>query len=295
MASRHIDNPSVQRANMKFIRASMGTPLLSREREQLLTRRWREKKDEGALHELITAHMRLVISIASKFRNYGLPLGDLIQEGHIGLMEAANRFEPERENRFSTYATWWVRAAIQDYVLRNWSIVRAGSSASQKSLFFNLRRLKAKLGDGNEASAQIARELDVNPKDVEAMAARFSGPDQSLNGPVADGEDTQWQDFLADERPDPESLVMEKSNARVRNRWLNEALTALSPRERTIIRKRQMTEPAATLDELGQKLGVSKERVRQIEQKALDKLRHNLTGQLAKAGLDGDKSLFFAA
>ncbi len=178
---------------MKFIRTSMREPLLERAHEMELARRWREKKDEGALHELIRAHMRLVVSIATKFRNYGLPVADLIQEGNIGLMEAANRFDPARENRFSTYATWWVRATIQDYVLRNWSIVRTGSSAAQKSLFFNLRRLKAQLKDEDNSTQMIADELGVSTRDVDNMSQRMMGPDQSLNSLLFESEEaTHW-------------------------------------------------------------------------------------------------------
>ena len=295
MASRYIDSSDVQKANLKYIRHSMGEPLLEREREMELARRWREKKDEGALHALIRAHMRLVVSIAARFKNYGLPMGDLIQEGNIGLMEAANRFDPARENRFSTYATWWVRATIQDYVLRNWSIVRTGSSASQKALFFNLRRLKAKLKDEKDSTRMIAEELGVSTRDVDSMSQRMSGPDLSLNSPLAEGEDAELVDFLPDERPNPEDIVVARKTGETRAQWLNEALLTLSPRERAIVVKRQMADEAATLDDMGRKLGVSKERVRQIEQKALGKLRAHLLGKLHDAGLDGDKSLFFAA
>lgn len=295
MALRHIDSPEVQRANLKFIRNSMHEPMLERAHEMDLARRWREKKDEGALHELIHAHMRLVVSIASKFRNYGLPMGDLIQEGNIGLMEAANRFDPSRENRFSTYATWWVRASIQDYVLRNWSIVRTGSSAAQKSLFFNLRRLKEKLKNEDDSTQMIADELGVSIRDVNNMSQRMMGPDQSLNSPIVESEDVEIQDFLSDDRPSPEDSIAHIKNIEIRTRWIQDALSSLSSRERAIIAKRQLSDKSMTLDELGVKLGVSKERVRQIEQKALEKLRKNLLGKLHDAGLDDDKSIFFAA
>ena len=190
----------------------MSAALLTREREQDLARRWRGAGDEAALHELVLAYMRLVISTATRFRNYGLPMSDLVQEGAVGLMQAAARFEPEREVRFSTYAAWWIRSAMQDYILRNWSVVRTGTTAAQKALFFNLRRLRAKIEDGGGAlddrgRALIAQELSVNLADVEAMEIRLSGADQSLNAPIgADGED-QWQDFLADQRPTPEESV----------------------------------------------------------------------------------------
>ena len=293
MAGKHIDSPEVQRANLKFIRTSMDTPLLEREHELDLARRWKDKKDVAALHELIEAHMRLVVAIASKFKNYGLPLGDLIQEGNIGLMEAANRFEPDRENRFSTYATWWVRATIQDYVLRNWSIVRNGTSASQKALFFNLRRLKSQLRETENSTALIAKELGVSEQSVEDMSQRLAASDQSLNSPLVANEDAELQDFVADERPNPEDIVIGARNAETRTRWLNEALGTLSARERAVIRERRMADNGATLEDLGKELGISKERVRQIEQRALEKLRELLTGKLDKAGLGSDKSMFF--
>ncbi|MGF1627677.1 MAG: RNA polymerase factor sigma-32 [Alphaproteobacteria bacterium] len=275
----HIDDEATQRANVRFIRRSMKVPVLSREREQLLARRWRQDKDEDALHELITAYERLVISIATRFRNYGLPLGDLIQEGNIGLLQAAERFEPDREVRFSTYAAWWIRAAVQDFVLRNWSIVRTGTTAAHKSLFFNLRRLRARLQDGNgsplndEGRAWIANELKVSITDVETMESRLVQHDQSLNATIGDDGDDDLQDFLPDQRPDPEQVVIGLRDAESRSRWLNDALQQLSQREQRIIRERRLSEDGKTLEQLGMVLGVSKERVRQIEHRALCKLR----------------------
>ena len=188
--------------------------------------------------------MRLVISTASRFKNYGLPLGDLVQEGVVGLMQAAARFEPERDVRFSTYAAWWIRSAMQDFILRNWSVVRTGTTAAQKSLFFNLRRLRAKIDDGRYASlddagkAYIARELSVDVGEVEAMEMRLMGGDQSLNATItATGEDA-WQDFLADERPSPEEIVTGAHDGKQRSRWLALSLAELSDRERTIIHER---------------------------------------------------------
>jgi len=262
----------------------MRAPLLSQEHEQNLARRWREAQDERALHELTTAYMRLVISMAARFRNYGLPMADLVQEGNIGLMQAAARFEPEREVRFSTYAAWWIRSSIQDYILRNWSIVRTGTTAAQKSLFFNLRRLRAMIADlGDQAlSAEnrsfVATKLGVPEADVDAMAARLSQPDRSLNAPLTEGGEADWHALLADDRATPEERVMAARDGETRSSIVREALKVLSPRELTIISERRLVEEeGATLESLGRKLGISKERVRQIEHQALKKLKAALT------------------
>jgi RNA polymerase sigma-32 factor len=283
----HIDDPSTQRANLAFIRSSMEAPLLTRDHEFDLARRWREQMDEAALHELILSYTRLVVATASRFRNYGLPMGDLVQEGNVGLMQAAARFEPERDVRFSTYAAWWIRSAMQDYILRNWSIVRTGTTAAQKSLFFNLRRLRARIEKASggvmtpEGRASIAEALDVSLAEVEAMEARLSGADQSLNAPVGEEGEEEWQNSLADNRPGPEEVVIGLRDAATRSRWLNEALSELTQRERTIIDQRRLREEAATLEELGRELGVSKERVRQLEHRALQKLKQSM---LRRAG-----------
>lgn len=282
----YIDDPEAQRANVAYIKRSMAAPLLTREHEQELAMKWRHEDDQAALHELVTSYTRLVVGVASRFRNYGLPMGDLVQEGNVGLMQAASRFEPERGVRFSTYATWWIRAAIQDFILRNWSIVRTGTTAAQKSLFFNLRRLRARIRDsgglsGNgtmtgEAREKIAEELGVQLTEVEAMEQRLSASDQSLNTPMSEGGDYDWQDFLSDDRPDPEALTMDHHDGSSRTRWLQVALGELSERERTIIKRRRLSEDGATLEELGRELGVSKERVRQLETRALSKLRASI-------------------
>lgn len=268
----------------QIVRAAMNAPYLSREEEQQLAIAWREKSDQAALDRLSLAHMRLVIAVAAKYRNFGLSMSDLIQEGHIGLLEAASRFEPEREVRFSTYATWWIRASIQDYILRNWSIVRGGTSSTQKALFFNLRRLRAKLSSGTtqisetELVEKIAETMGVKVQDVAAMSARLSGPDTSLNAPVleSDGSGADRQDFLVSEDPLPEETVGGVIDTERRTRWLETALGVLSERELRIVRERRLSEEGETLEALGQKLGISKERVRQIESRALDKLRDAL-------------------
>ncbi len=279
----HIDDPQTQRANLAYIREAMNEPLLEKDHELDLARRWRDDGDERALHELVRSYTRLVVSVASKFKNYGLPMGDLIQEGNIGLMQAAERFEPERGFRFSTYASWWIRSAIQDYVLRNWSIVRTGTTAAQKSLFFNLRRLRAKIERANGAEglndisrAKIAKDLKVKVKDVEDMEQRLFSPDQSLNMKISeDGEDEAIA-FLTDNRPNPEDIVIGMKDAQTRSQWLAQALSDLSDREQKIIKNRHLTYETVTLEELGKELGVSKERVRQLEARAMEKLKVSL-------------------
>ncbi|ABI76449.1 putative alternative sigma factor RpoH [Hyphomonas neptunium ATCC 15444] len=269
-------------ADRQFVKTAMKAPLLDPAHEASLARRWREAEDEAALHELTTAYMRLVISMAAKFRHYGLPMADLVSEGNVGLMQAAARFEPEREVRFSTYASWWIRSSIQDYVLRNWSIVRTGTTSAQKSLFFNLRRLRARisdLGDGTmtrENKQWVSTHLGVPLRDVEIMSARLSGSDRSLNAPLTMDGDAEWQDMIADEGAPPEEAVMRSHDTARRHEWISEAMEALTPRETYIITRRRLSEEPQTLEALGHELGVSKERVRQIEHQALSKLKRAL-------------------
>ncbi|MBX9745866.1 MAG: RNA polymerase factor sigma-32 [Hyphomonadaceae bacterium] len=276
----------LRRGAQSFMRAAMRAPLLAADYERDLAKRWREKGDQRALNELITAYLRLVIAMAARFRHYGLPMSDLVQEGNVGLMQAAARFEPEREVRFSTYATWWIRSAMQDFVLRNWSIVRTGTTSAQKSLFFNLRRLRAKIGDvkdggiSAESRAEIARVLGVPEQDVEAMAARMSAPDRSLNAPLAEDGDGEWQDMLADSAASPEAEVMEAHDDVARIALVRAALSELNERERLIIHERKLAPESVTLEALGERLGISKERVRQIEGNALEKLRRALIARV---------------
>jgi RNA polymerase sigma-32 factor len=269
----------------KLIKQAMAAPMLEAGYEQSLARAWRDRQDTKALNTLTKSYLRLVIAVASRFRHYGLPFGDLIQEGSIGLMQAAQRFEPEREVRFSTYATWWIRASIQDYVLRNWSIVRLTSTAAQKSLFFNLRRLKAMIEErpgqnlSRESAETIATRLKVSVRDVEDMDGRLSAGDRSLNGHPTEDSDSEWQDFLVDTAPLPDEQVMANHDSRVRSTWIRSALEKLSPRELAIIQQRRLRddEDCVTLEALGQDLGISKERVRQIEAAALNKLKAALS------------------
>ncbi|MBN9070405.1 MAG: RNA polymerase factor sigma-32 [Rhizobiales bacterium] len=267
-------------ARRSLIRAAMKAPYLAREEELELALRWKQDRDQQALHAIAMAHMRLVIAMATKFRYFGLPVGDLIQEGHVGLLEAAARFEPDRGVRFSTYASWWIRASIQDYILRNWSIVRGGTSSAQKALFFNLRRLRAKLAQGSEALSnaelyrQIATALGVPEADVAMMDTRLSSPDSSLNAPVTDeAASSDRMDYLVDGDPLPDEVAEDVIDVERRSGWLKAALGVLNDRELRIIRERRLRDEGATLESLGVALGISKERVRQIETRAMEKLR----------------------
>jgi RNA polymerase sigma-32 factor len=272
------------RAKRTMIRAAMKAPYLDRREEHELALRWKEHRDQDAMHRITTAHMRLVISMAMKFRYFGLSMGDLIQEGHVGLLEAAARFEPERDVRFSTYATWWIRASMQDYILRNWSIVRGGTSSAQKALFFNLRRLRARLAQGPETLSgaalykEISTALGVSEADVEMMDSRLSGPDTSLNAPLVDdgGGSADRMDFLVSDAPLPDEVVGETIDIERRSSWLKNALGVLNEREMRIIAERRLQDDGATLEALGETLGISKERVRQIESRALEKLKSAL-------------------
>lgn len=276
------DTPTSQRANRRFIKNVMARPLLSEEHERHLARQWRDHQDVDALHELTGAYIRLVVSMAIRFRNYGLPVSDLVQEGNVGLMQAAARFDPDRNVRFSTYAGWWIRAAIQDFVLRNWSIVRTGTTSAQKTLFFNLRRLKARIANGTrdkltpDDRKSIADTLRINISEVEKMETRLSAGDRSLNA-VAGGQEEEggstWQELLVCDAATPSETAEENNrNTRVRE-WIEDAFQHLNPREQAIISERRLSEQATTLEQLGTKLGISKERVRQIENRALEKMK----------------------
>lgn len=273
-----------------IIKAAQKAPYLEREDEKQLALRWKNAHDQKALDCLMRAHMRLVIAMAGKFRNYGLPISDLIQEGNIGLLEAAARFEPERDIRFSTYASWWVRASMQDYILRNWSIVRGGTSSAQKALFFGLRRLRAKLQaklrhEGQDARArdtlfhEIARITGVSKEDVETMDLRMTTNDLSLHASIAPddaGSGMDFEDMLVDDTPLPDELAGDTIDAGRRAQWLNAALACLNAREIKVIAKRRLSQDVVTLEEIGHELGISKERVRQIESRAFEKLRRAL-------------------
>ena len=276
--------------DMSLSRRAMKAELLDAETELRLAYAWRDDRDEEALHRLINAYMRLAISMASKFKRYGAPMNDLIQEAGLGLMKAADKFDPDRGVRFSTYAVWWIKASIQDYVMRNWSMVRTGSTSSQKSLFFNMRRVQARLEreaasagvtlDRHEMHQMISTEIGVPLHDVEMMEGRLSGSDYSLNATQSvDEEGREWIDALEDESTQAAELVEENHDNDQLREWLLIAMNALNERERFIVRERKLREDARTLESLGDELGLSKERVRQLEAAAFTKMRKSLEAQ----------------
>lgn len=262
------------------IRRAMSAPLLSLEREHELTALWCEQGDQAALDELCESHMRMAVSTAIKFRGYGLPLGDLIQEGVIGLLEAAKRFDCDREVRFCTYAGWWIRASMQDYVLRNWSIVRIGSKSAHKTIFFNLSRIRSMIEASDKAPPvareKVAERFRVSANDIEFMTSRLGGRDQSLNQTLSEEGDTERQELIPDERELPDVSAEDTIDLEKRKSWLAGAMAGLTDREKVIIDRRFFSEEKVTLSELGVTLKLSKERVRQIEKQAIGKLRESL-------------------
>ena len=257
-------------------------PMLEPEEELDLARRWQENQDEEAARRMVTSHLRLVAKIAMGYRGYGLPVGELISEGNVGMMQAVKRFDPERGFRLATYAMWWIRAAIQEYILRSWSLVKMGTTAAQKKLFFNLRKIKAQMqaideGDLHpEQVTQIADRLDVSETEVVNMNRRLSGSDQSLNAPLRQDADGEWQDWLVEETEDQESRLADTQEFSERRDMLDAALQSLSDRERHIISERRLKESPATLQDLSAEYGISRERVRQIEVRAFEKLQKSV-------------------
>jgi RNA polymerase sigma-32 factor len=263
-------------------------PMLTAEEEGTLSRRWRDSEDLEAAHKLVTSHLRLVAKIAMGYRGYGLPLGELISEGNVGMMQAVKRFDPERGFRLATYAMWWIRAAIQEYILHSWSLVKMGTTAAQKKLFFNLRRLKGQMqaiDDGDlqpEQVAKIAHALDVPEQDVVSMNRRLTAPDHSLNASVrADGEG-EWQDWLIDDTESQETSIGEREELSGRKSLLANALKTLNDRERHILIERRLKENPTTLEDLSQQYNVSRERVRQIEVRAFEKLQKSMQTAIAE-------------
>ncbi len=271
-------------------RRAMQAELLDAETELRLAYAWRDERDEEALHRLITAYMRLAISMAAKFKRYGAPMNDLIQEAGLGLMKAADKFDPDRGVRFSTYAVWWIKASIQDYVMRNWSMVRTGSTSSQKSLFFNMRRVQARLEreassrgeklDNHQLRQMISTEVGVPLHDVEMMEGRLAGSDYSLNATQsAEDEGREWIEALVDDSEQAAETVAHDQDIDTLRGWLVSSMQALNERERFIVCERKLREAPRTLESLGNELGLSKERVRQLEAAAFGKMRKSLEGQ----------------
>jgi RNA polymerase sigma-32 factor len=266
-------------------------PMLSAEEELNLARRWRDSADEPAAHKLVTSHLRLVAKIAMGYRGYGLPVGELISEGNVGMMQAVKRFDPDRGFRLATYAMWWIRAAIQEYILHSWSLVKMGTTAAQKKLFFNLRRLKAQMSaleEGDlqpEQVAKISHVLQVPEQDVISMNRRLAAADNSLNAPLrADGEG-EWQDWLVDESENQEHELAEHQDMSNRRELLSGALKTLNERERHILIERRLKEEPTTLEELSQHYNISRERVRQIEVRAFEKLQKSMREQIMERRL----------
>lgn len=277
MASKAIGSATTG-AGQGLVSKAMSAPLLTRDQEQDLVRRWHEAGDEAALQELIAAHGRLAVSVAAKFRGAAVSFDDLVQQGYVGLLKAAMRFEPERDVRFSTYATWWVRAEIYDCMLRNWSMVRIGGTTSQKALFFALRRLRSRLDESkgrDELRRELAERHGVSAAEVEAMEQIALNQDLSLNAPAGEDGNAIRQDRLVDGGASPEDVVMFSRDNETRSRWLRKMLKRLPERDQAIIRARHLSEEKRTLDELGREFGISKERVRQLEQRAIEALRRS--------------------
>jgi RNA polymerase sigma-32 factor len=266
-------------------------PMLEKEEEYMLAKAWQEHGDRDSAHKLVTSHLRLVAKIAMGYRGYGLPVAELISEGNLGMMQAVKRFDPERGFRLSTYAMWWIRAAIQEYILRSWSLVKIGTTAAQKKLFFNLRRIKGKLKaiDGGGLKPDdvktIAHQLNVSEDDVVSMDQRMAGGDHSLNAPLKMDGEGEWQDWLVDEEPDQETAYAESEELAVRRDLMLEAMKSLNEREQNILTERRLRDDPKTLEELSKVYKISRERVRQIEVRAFEKLQKAMLTLSREAGL----------
>jgi RNA polymerase sigma-32 factor len=288
VVSSRLPAPSPEGSLSRYLQEIRKFPMLEPQEEYMLAKRWTEHGDSEAAHKLVTSHLRLVAKIAMGYRGYGLPVGELIAEGNVGMMQAVKRFDPERGFRLATYAMWWIRAAIQEYILRSWSLVKIGTTAAQKKLFFNLRKIKGQMQaieEGDLAPAQvtlIADRLNVPEQDVISMNRRLAAPDNSLNAPVRMDGDGEWQDWLVDETPDQETAMAEREELSARRELLANALGLLNERERKILTERRLQETPATLEDLSQEYGISRERVRQIEVRAFEKLQR----AIKKAALD---------
>jgi RNA polymerase sigma-32 factor len=279
MATLSVPSISGEGNLTRYLQEIRKFPMLEPEEEYMLAKRWKEQEDPAAAHRLVTSHLRLVAKIAMGYRGYGLPLSELISEGNVGMMQAVKRFDPDRGFRLATYAMWWIRAAIQEYILHSWSLVKMGTTAAQKKLFFNLRKLKGQLqameeGDlSPENLKKIATELDVPEADVISMNRRLASPDHSLNAPLRSDSEGEWQDWLVDESESQETKLGERQELGLRRDLLEKAMTHLNDRERHILTERRLKENPTTLEDLSQQYGISRERVRQIEVRAFEKLQ----------------------
>ncbi|MGB5092788.1 MAG: RNA polymerase sigma factor RpoH [Parvibaculum sp.] len=280
MATKLAPAPNPEGSLSRYLQEIRKFPMLEPQEEYMLAKRWKEHEDSEAAHKLVTSHLRLVAKIAMGYRGYGLPIGEVISEGNVGLMQAVKRFEPEKGFRLATYAMWWIRASIQEYILRSWSLVKLGTTAAQKKLFFNLRKVKGQIqaieeGDLNhEHVTEIATRLGVTEDEVISMNRRLSGPDNSLNAPMrADAEGGEWQDWLVDDTVDQETALGEDEEMGLRREMLAKAMQSLNEREMHILTERRLKDEPATLEDLSQEYGISRERVRQIEVRAFEKLQ----------------------
>ncbi len=271
--------PTLDGGLSQYLQEIRKFPMLDPEEEFMLAKRWQEHRDQEAAHKLITSHLRLVAKIAMGYRGYGLPVAELIGEGNIGMMQAVKRFDPDKGFRLATYAMWWIRAAIQEYILRSWSLVKMGTTAAQKKLFFNLRKIKGKMqaleeGDlPQETVRQIADKLSVSESEVIQMNRRMAAPDHSLNAPMRAESEGEWMDWLVDENIDQEESYAENEELSLRREMLAEAMKTLNERERHILNERRLKDTPSTLEELSKQYGISRERVRQIEVRAFQKLQ----------------------
>jgi RNA polymerase sigma-32 factor len=287
MSSRGVPALQGEAGLSRYLSEIRKFPLLEPEEEYMAAKAWKEHQDPDAAKKLITSHLRLVAKLAMGYRGYGLPVSEIVAEGNVGLMQAVKRFEPDKGFRLATYAMWWIRAAIQEYILRSWSLVKMGTTAAQKKLFFNLRKAKTKINaieEGDltpEHTAEIATKLGVSQAEVTSMNRRLSGPDSSLNAPLRSESESEWQDWLQDDTLDQETRLAESEEMGERHGLLTDALGELTDREREIIQARRLVEEPATLEELSQKYGVSRERVRQIEVRAFEKLQQQMKKALS--------------
>jgi RNA polymerase sigma-32 factor len=291
MSSRGLPVLSGEAGLSRYLTEIRKFPLLSPEDEYMFAKRWKEHEDPEAARRMVTSHLRLVAKIAMGYRGYGLPVSEIVSEGNVGLMQAVKRFDPDRGFRLATYAMWWIRASIQEYVLRSWSMVKMGTTAAQKKLFFNLRKAKNNIGAIEEGdltpahTATLADQLGVTQTEVTDMNRRLSGGDASLNAPLRSESESEWQDWLADETVDQETRLAEREEMGDRHDLLVNAMKDLTDRERDIIEARRLRDEPSTLEELSQKYGVSRERVRQIEVRAFEKLQRGMKSSMTHAAL----------